>query len=75
MTALDLRRAARDLESLGHLAEADRLRWQAERLDGVLSRHSDPAESVLAAELREADALGDLQAVARLSGVLASLAT
>ena len=74
MTLADLLRAARDLESQGLDLEADRLRWQAERLAAELSRRPALDSSSLSAALREAEALGDLPTVARLSGFLASLA-
>lgn len=83
MTATELLRSARDLESQGHLAEADRLRWLAASVSsGSVSTPAltgeDSAEFAppcrLAAALREAEAVGDLAAVARLSPVLERLA-
>ena len=83
MTPADLLRAARDFESLGHPAEADRLRWAAARAvsgsvlsepapSGDLGSESEPS-CLLGAALRDAEAVGDLDTVYALLGALAGL--
>lgn len=58
MTVPELLRSARDLESLGHLAEADRLRWLAASVSPALPTDED-REDPLGAAVREAEAAGD----------------
>ena len=60
----DLLRAARDLESKGYPAEADRLRWLAAC---ALPVSLDP----LGPELRDAEASGDVATLSRLLDELA----
>jgi len=80
----DLLRAARALEAAGLDLEADRLRWRAACAEsggvsslapaesGELDRESDPL-CLLEAAIRDAEAMGDERAVARLLGALAGL--
>lgn len=67
MTATELLRSARDAESQGHLAEADRLRWLAVSVSSAVTDedHEDP----LGAAVREAEAVEDYR------GALALLAS
>ena len=64
MTTTELLRAARDLESQGHLAEADRLRWAAACALPV-------SLDLLGPELRDAEASGDVATLSRLLDELA----
>lgn len=59
MTATELLRSARDLESLGHLTEADRLRWLAASVSPSDSDPDEDREDPLGAAVREAEAVED----------------
>lgn len=69
MTVPELLRSARDLESLGHLAEADRLRWLAASVSSAGAVTDDDREDPVGAAVREAEAAGDYR------GALALLAS
>lgn len=58
MTVPELLRSARDAESQGHLAEADRLRWLAASVSPAADPDED-REDPLGAAVREAEAAGD----------------
>ncbi len=80
----DLLRAARDLESKGYPAEADRLRWLAASravTGSVVSKEPAPSgdacsesasSCLLEAAIRDAEAVGDLATVGALLSALAS---
>lgn len=84
VTTTDLLRAARDLESKGYPAEADRLRWLAASravTGSVASKEPAPSgdacagsasSCLLEAAIRDAEAVGDLATVGALLSALAS---
>ncbi len=59
MTVPELLRSARDAESQGHLAEADRLRWLAASVSATRADLDEDREDPLGPAERDAEIAGD----------------